>query len=107
MLDNELDKENEKEKHGHTYLETPSPRVLDAKLQTPQFTIDPIKLVHIEEVTFKLNDSESMNLAQSEQAKREILTSRRVSTADRRECETSSQKSGNLDHIMMDFFNDQ
>jgi hypothetical protein len=65
-LDNELEREDQEEKHEHTYLETPSPRVLDAKLQTPQFTIDPIKLAPIEEITFKLNDSESINLMQSE-----------------------------------------
>ena len=61
-LDNELEREDQQEKHEHTYLETPSPRILDAKLQTPQFTIEPIKLAPIEEITFKLNDSESINL---------------------------------------------
>ena len=61
-LDNELEREDQQEKHEHTYLETPSPRILDAKLQTPQFTIEPIKLAPIEEITFKLNDSESVNL---------------------------------------------
>ncbi len=61
-LDNELEREDQQEKHEHTYLETPSPRILDAKLQTPQFTIEPIKLGPIEEITFKLNDSESINL---------------------------------------------
>ncbi len=50
-------------------------------------------MINEEVITFRL-DSSDVNLAFSEQLKKEkdkeILTSRRVSTADRREFETSS-----------------
>lgn len=57
-----------------------------------------------EEVTFKLNESEVLA---SDNAKKEEMTSRRVSTADRREGENSSQQSALLEHHLLDFFSEQ